>query len=181
MNLSLPTTGRMVPAAVLFIVAAVLCAGMAPLAGAATGQPKCSKFAKKIKKAKSGAAKSSAKRGLRQCRANTLVRNRIGNSHFTGLRSDGVEFDTIYCRNGKVQDDPTFNPRVLKRWRVEFARVKNPQNFTGIMVASIQGGTFEQAVSFRNGQWQIGYESGDMPQALGDAVRTDATAECNSI
>lgn len=182
MNPGLFSTGRIaLAAAVLFTAFAVISMGTAPVAGAAGGQPSCAKFKKKIRKAKTGAKKRLAKRQLTQCKSDTMVRNRIGNSYFVGTRSDGVGFDTIYCRNGKVQDSPGSRPPWKNGWRVENARVRSPKNFTAILYTPIKGGAFVQSVAFKNGQWQIGYEFGDQPQALGDAVRTDASKECRKL
>ncbi|MCB0871312.1 MAG: hypothetical protein KDB52_10815 [Solirubrobacterales bacterium] len=183
MNSGLFSSGRVILAsAVLFTVLAVAVPGAVPAANAAKGQPSCAKFQKKIRKSKTAAKKRTARRELKQCRANAMVRNRIGNSHFTGYREDGVEFDTIYCRNGAVQNQPGLGGKVEKGgWRVEFARVRSPKNFTAIMYTPIRGGAFVQSVGFKNGQWQVGYEFGDQPQSLGDATRTDASKECKSF
>jgi len=168
--------------ATLFTAFTILSAGVVPATEAATGQPGCTKFKKKIRKSKTAAGKGAARRALKQCKANTMVRNKIGDARFTGTRSDGVAVDTIYCRNGAVQNDPGLGGEVRKGgWRVEFARVRSPKNFTAILYKPIKGGAFVQAVAFKNGQWQIGYESGDQPQALGDVVKTNASKECRSF
>ena len=182
MNQGLFSPGRFaLAAAVLLTASAVLLMGTAPGADAAKGQPGCAKFKKKIRKSKTAAKKRVAKRQFKQCKANAMVRNRIGNAHFVGTRSDGVDVNTIYCRNGKVQEDPGTRPPWKNGWRVEFARVRNAKNFTAIMYTPIKGGAFVQSVAFKKGQWQVGYESGDQPQALGDVTRTDASKECRQL
>lgn len=167
--------------AVFFTAVAIALTGMAPSADAAAGQPGCAKFKKKVRKSKAGPMKRMAKTQLRQCKADALVRNKIGNARFVGVRSDGVAVDTIYCRNGIVQDSPGLRKPWKNGWRVESARVKNAKNFTAIMYTPIKGGAFVQSVAFKKGQWQIGYEFGDEPRALGDATRTDASKECRSL
>jgi hypothetical protein len=168
-------------AAVVFTAFMIAMTWMAPSADAASGQPGCAKFKKQIKKSKTSAKKRLAKARFKQCKADAFVRNRIGNSHFVGVRSDGISVDTIYCRNGTVHDSPGLGKPWKNGWRIEDARVKNGKNFTGIMYTPIKGGAFVQSVAFKNGQWQVGYEYGGQPQALGDMTRTNASKECRSL
>ncbi len=153
------------------------------MAGAKVTQPTCGKFAKK-KRTSTGAKKRTAARQFKQCKADALIYGQVKNSIFHGFRSDYVEVNTIYCANGKSQDgyDTGFAGNVNKLgWKVYGAKVKGPKKFTAIIEAKIKGGTFVQSVGRNGAQWQVGYESGDQPQALGDVERTPAKKECATL
>ena len=170
----------------VLIAAALLVSGVS--AGTASAakvtQPSCGKFVKKQRKARTGAKKRAAARQLKSCKANALVYRQVKDSIFVGFREDGVDVNTIYCANGKSQDGygTDFAGDVNKLgWKVYGARVRSPKKFTAIVEAKIPGGSFVQAVGRNGSQWQVGYESGDRAQALGDVVKTDAKKDCAQL
>lgn len=145
-------------------------------------QPTCGKFQKKVDNS-TGAKKRAAKKSLKQCQANMQVYKQVRNSHFVGTRADGVEIDTIYCGNGKWQDDVADDGRVgTNGWRIVDAKVrKGGSNFTAAVEAWIPGGTHVQGLIRNGAQWQVGYEFGGEVKSPGDVEKTSASAACAAL
>lgn len=145
-------------------------------------QPSCGKFQKQVNNS-TGAKKRSAKAKLKQCKANATVYKQVRNSHFVGERADGVEIDTLYCGNGKWQDDVADGGDVgTSGWRIVDAKVKKGnRNFTAVIEAWIPGGKHVQGV-IRNGDtWQIGWEFAGKINDAGAVTKTNASATCAAL
>lgn len=145
-------------------------------------QPTCGKFQKKVNNS-TGAKKRAAKRNLKQCKANRQVYNQVRNSHFVGTRADGIEIDTIYCGNGKWQDDVATNGRIgTSGWRIVDAKVKKGgKRFTATVEAWIPGGRFVQGVIRNGAQWQVGYEFAGEVKSPGNVEKTNASPACAAL
>ncbi len=178
--------------AVAFAVTGILAFGH-DQAQAKFKQPGCSKFSKKIKKAKGKAAKKRLKLKSKQCRANRKVYSQVKNSRFVGARSDGEPVDLIFCANGKVADDlgSPFESIYRKGWRITDARFRG-KNFTAAYDAliskspigntgSFQIGTRSGSLAKKNGKWQSGSDSFGDPTLLGDVKKSNARKECRKL
>ncbi len=154
-------------------------------------QPSCGKLKAKAKSKKgSKDSRRLAKFKYEECRDNRNAYNQIRDSHFVGVRSDGVEIDTIYCSNGKVQDDvsTTHAQTYTKGWRVVGATfARNGKDFTAAAealesVSTRQISTFKLAFAKTRGQWQVGYaDTNNEPRNNGDVVKTSAKAACSKL
>ena len=145
-------------------------------------QPACGKFQKQVNNS-TGAKKRGAKAKLKQCQADATVYKQVRNSHFVGERSDGVEIDTLYCANGKWQDDVASGGKVgTSGWRIVDAKVsKDGRNFTAVVEAWIPGGKHVQGL-IRNGDaWQVGYEFSGKINSPGPVEKRDAAATCAAL
>jgi hypothetical protein len=164
---------------VLALLAAALVAPSQASAALKYKQPTCGKFQKKVNNS-TGAKKQAAKRALKQCKANMQVYKQVRNSHFVGTRADGVEIDTIYCGNGKWQDDVADGGDVeTNGWRIVDAKVKKGgTKFSAAIEAWIPGGKHSQGVIRDGDQWQIGYEFAGEVKSPGDVEKTNAAAAC---
>jgi hypothetical protein len=172
-------------ASALGVALALLAAGLAVPAQASAAlkykQPTCGKFQKQVNNS-TGAKKRAAKRNLKQCKANMQVFKQVRNSHFDGYRADDVKVDTIYCGNGKWQDDVDLGGDVgTKGWRVVDAKVKSATKFSATVEAWIPGGRFVQGVIRDGDQWQVGYEFAGEVKSPGDVVKTNASADCAKL
>ncbi len=156
-------------------------------------QPGCAKFKKKMKKAKSKAAKQRLKRKSKQCKANRKVYNQVKDSRFVGAREDGEPVDIILCANGKFADDldSQYGQVYTKGWRITDAKVRG-KNFTAVYEAliskskigdtnQIQIGMRAGSLAKKNGKWQSGTESFGVPDDLGDVKKTNAKKECRKL
>ncbi len=152
-------------------------------------QPGCAKFAKQVRKAKSGNQKLRAKSNLKQCKANRKAYSQVKNSRFVGFRSDGEPIDLIFCANGRVAEDidSEFGEVYKKGWRITGARFRG-KNFTAIYEALIsqtktQVSTRAGSLAKKNGKWQSGIGSATFtePDRLGDVTKTNAKKECSKI
>jgi hypothetical protein len=145
-------------------------------------QPTCGKFQKQVNNS-TGAKKRTAKAKLGQCQADAAVYKQVRNSHFVGYRADDVKIDTIYCGNGKWQDDVELGGDVgTSGWRIVDAKTsKDGRNFTAVVEAWIPGGKHVQGI-IRNGDaWQIGYEFSGKINSPGPVEKRDARAACASL
>lgn len=145
-------------------------------------QPACGKFQKQVKKS-TGAKKRAAKRNLKQCKANGQVYKQVRNSYFVGYRSDDVKIDTIYCGNGKWQDDVGLGGEVgTNGWRIVDAKVKKGgTKFTAVVEAWIPGGRFVQGLIRNGAEWQVGYEWNGEVKSPGVVEKTSASAACAAL
>jgi hypothetical protein len=145
-------------------------------------QPACGKLQKKVNNS-TGAKKRAAKRSLKQCKANAQVYKQVRDSRFVGTRADGVEIDTLYCGNGKWQDDVADGGRVgTSGWRIVDAKVqRGGTKFTAVVEAWIPGGKHVQGLIRNGDQWQVGYEFAGEVKSPGDAEKTSARAACASL
>jgi hypothetical protein len=145
-------------------------------------QPACGKFQKKVNNT-TGAKKRAAKKSLKQCQANMQVYKQVRNSHFVGTRADYVEVDTIYCGNGKWQDDVADGGKVgTNGWRIVDAKVKKGgTKFTAVAEAWIPGGKHVQGLIRNGDQWQVGYEFSGEIKSPGDVEKTSASAACAAL
>jgi hypothetical protein len=144
-------------------------------------QPTCGKFQKKVNNS-TGAKKRAAKHSLKQCKANMQVYKQVRNSHFVGYRADYVKIDTLYCGNGKWQDDvATDGRRGTSGWRIVDAKVKKNGNFTAVVEAWIPGGRFVQGLIRNGAQWQVGYEFGGEVKSPGNVEKTNASTACAAL
>lgn len=145
-------------------------------------QPTCGKFQKKVNNS-TGAKKRAAKQSLKQCKANMQVYKQVRNSHFVGTRADGVEIDTLYCGNGKWQDDVARGGEVgTNGWRIVDAKVKQGgTKFTAAVEAWIPGGRHVQGLIRNGAQWQVGYEFAGEVKSPGNVEKTSASAACASF
>ncbi len=154
-------------------------------------QPSCGKLQAKAKSKKgSKDSRRFAKFKYKECRDNRSAYNQIRDSHFVGVRADGVAVNTIYCSNGKVQDDVStaYAQTYTKGWRVVSAKfAKNGKDFTAAAealegVSTRQISTFKLAFAKTKGQWQVGYaDLNDEPRNNGDVVKTSAKAACSKL
>lgn len=142
-------------------------------------QPTCGKFQKKVNNS-TGAKKRAAKKSLKECKANMQVYKQVRNSHFVGTRADGIEIDTIYCGNGKWQDDVATGGKIgTNGWRIVDAKVKKGgTKFTAVVEAWIPGGRFVQGVIRDGAEWQVGYEFDGEVKSPGIVTKTNASAAC---
>ncbi len=162
--------------------ALVLAAPSAASAKLKYKQPACGKFQKQVNNS-TGAKKRTAKLALKQCKANAQVYRQVRNSHFVGTRADGISIDTIYCGNGKWQDDVATNGRIgTHGWRVVDAKVKKGgKRFSATLEAWIPGGRFVQGVIRNGAEWQVGYEFGGQVKSPGVVTKTNASAACAAL
>ena len=145
-------------------------------------QPSCGKFQKQVNNS-TGAKKRAAKAKLKQCQANATVYKQVRNSHFVGYRADDVKVDTIYCGNGKWQDDVEDGGDVgTSGWRIVDATVsKGGSQFSAVVEAWIPGGKHVQGI-IRNGDaWQVGYEFSGKINAPGPVEKSDARTACAAL
>lgn len=167
-------------------VALLLAAAVAMTADAQAAlkykQPSCGKFQKQVNNS-TGAKKRSAKAKLKQCKANATVYKQVRNSRFVGTRADGVDVDTMYCGNGKWQDDVADGGRVgTSGWRIVDAKVKKGnRNFTAVIEAWIPGGKHVQGVIRDGDTWQIGWEFSGQINDAGTVTKTNAKAACAAL
>jgi hypothetical protein len=166
-------------AAALLLAAAVSVATDPAAAALKFKQPTCGKFQKQVKKS-IGAKKRAAKAQLKQCKADAAVYRQVRDSHFVGERTDGVEIDTIYCANGKWQDDVAAGGDVgTSGWRIIDAKInKAGTKFTGTIEAWIPGGRHVQGVIRDGASWKIGWEFSGKINAAGPVEKRDARAAC---
>lgn len=168
----------------LSVVASVLVLAVPSTASAKLNykQPTCGKFQKKVNNS-TGAKKRAAKRSLKQCQANMQVYKQVRNSRFVGTRADGVDIDTMYCGNGKWQDDVADGGRIgTNGWRIVDAKVKKGgTKFTAVVEAWIPGGKHVQGVIRDGDQWQVGYEFGGEVKSPGNVEKTNASAACAAL
>lgn len=170
----------------LLLSVAVGAMALAAPAGASAAlkykQPACGKFQKKVDNS-TGAKKRAAKRSLKQCQANAQVYKQVRNSRFVGTRADGVEIDTLYCGNGKWQDDVAAGGRVgTSGWRIVDAKVqKGGAKLTAVVEAWIPGGKHVQGLVRNGDQWQVNYEFGGEVKSPGDVEKTSAAAACAAL
>jgi hypothetical protein len=145
-------------------------------------QPACGKFQKQVRNS-TGAKKRSAKAQLKQCQANAAAYKQIRNSHFYGYRADDVKIDTIYCGNGKWQDDVEDGGKVgTSGWRVVNAKVsKDGRQLTATVEAWIPGGKHVQGIIRNNDVWQVGYEFSGKINSAGTVEKRDARAACAAL
>jgi hypothetical protein len=145
-------------------------------------QPTCGKFQKQVNNS-TGAKKRTAKAKLEQCQANATVYKQVRNSHFVGYRADGVQIDTLYCANGKWQDDVEDGGDVgTSGWRIVDAELaKGRSQFTAVIEAWIPGGKHVQGI-IRNGDaWQVGYEFSGKINSPGPVEKRDARSACAAL
>jgi len=145
-------------------------------------QPTCGKFQKQVNNT-TGVKKRAAKRKLKQCKANRQVYTQVRDSHFYGYRADDVKIDTIYCGNGKWQDDVDEDGEVhTQGWRIVDAKVRNGgRNLTATVEAWIPGGKHVQGLIRDGDQWQVGYEFGGRIFSPGDVEKRNVKATCASL
>ncbi len=162
--------------------ALVLAAPSAATAKLKYKQPTCGKFQKKVNNS-TGAKKRAAKQSLKQCKADMQVYKQVRNSHFVGTRADYVEIDTLYCGNGKWQDDVATGGRIgTSGWRIVDAKVKQGgTKFTAVVEAWIPGGRFVQGLIRNGAEWQVGYEFGGEVKSPGVVTKTNARAACAAL
>jgi hypothetical protein len=169
-------------AAALLLAAAASVATSTAAAALKYKQPTCGKFQKQVNKS-TGAKKRTAKAKLKQCKANATVYKQVRDSHFYGYRADDVKIDTLYCGNGKWQDDIDAGGEVeTSGWRIVDAKVsKDGRNFTAVVEAWIPGGKHVQGI-IRNGDaWQVGYEFSGKINSPGPVEKRDARATCAAL
>lgn len=171
------------------IFTAVALLAVAPTAMAAPAGPqlaKCGKHKQGLGK-KSGAQKRKALRRFRLClkqnKANRIAFNQIKDANFLGERGDGQEVDWTFCSNGK------WTSRVTSRsgsgvsdgrwWRISSAIVRKGGRWIDAIVRG--DGGYTVALRRRGAQWQVGISSFDRVTEPGDAVRSDARAECAAL
>lgn len=171
------------------IATVVALTALTPSATAAPAGPqlaKCGKHKQGLGK-KSGARKRKALRRFRLClkqnQANRIAFNQIKDSNFDGERGDGQEVDWTFCSNGR------WTSRITNRsgsgvsegswWRIKTAIVRQGGRWIDAIVAG-QGG-YEVALRRRGAQWQVGISSFDRVDEPGDAVKSDARAECATL
>lgn len=145
-------------------------------------QPACGKFQKQANNSK-GAKKRAAKAKLKQCKADETVYKQVRDSHFVGTRADGVEIDTLYCANGKWQDDVATGGKVgTSGWRIVDAKVgKGATKFSAVIEAWIPGGKHVQGVIRDGATWQIGWEFSGKINDAGTVEKRDARAACAAL
>ena len=168
----------------LTVALSLLVGGALTAAGPAEAkykQPTCGKFTKKLKKAK-GAKKKLAKLALKNCKNDRKVYNRVKDSRFVGVRSDGVEEDITLCANGIVADDvdSEFGQIFRGGWRIDISKVKG-RYFEAGFAAKIDGGERVGALKFDRSGWQVGIFSLDTLYEFGPAERTDARELCATL
>ena len=173
---------RLLSLAVAVAACLALVASLAQPAAAAKlkfKQPACGKLKQKIGKAKTGAAKRSARRAHAQCAANMKVYRQVRNRHFEGYRTDNIRIDNTYCANGAWTDDG----RVRRDgWRVIDAKVRaGGKRFSAVVEAWIPGGRHVQGIIRQGDVWKIGYEFGGKIHQPGVMTRTNATADCKTL
>jgi hypothetical protein len=145
-------------------------------------QPTCGKFQKQARNS-TGAKKRTAKAKLEQCQANATVYRQVRDSHFYGERADGVQIDTLFCANGKWQDDVEDGGDVgTSGWRIVDAKLrKGGRQFDAIVEAWIPGGKHIQGI-IRNGDtWQVGWEWNGEIRDPGPVEKGDARSACASL
>jgi hypothetical protein len=111
------------------------------------------------------------------------VYKQVRNSHFVGTRADYVEVDTIYCGNGKWQDDVAEGGEVgMSGWRIVDAKVqKGGTKLTAVVEAWIPGGKHVQGLIRNGDQWQVGYEFSGEVKSPGNVEKTSASAACAAL
>ncbi|MEZ5124430.1 MAG: hypothetical protein R2736_23165 [Solirubrobacterales bacterium] len=145
-------------------------------------QPTCAKEKAKVRKT-TGQKRRAATAKHKQCMANLAVYQEVADSHLVGSRTDGVTIDTIYCANGKWQDDVGRGGAVgTQGWRVVDARMaRDGRGFTATVEAKIPGGRHVQAVVKDGDRWQVGYEWNGEAHNAGDVERSDASSACATL
>lgn len=145
-------------------------------------QPACGKFQKQVRNA-TGAKKRTAKAKLKQCQANATVYKQVRDSHFYGYRADDVKIDTLYCANGKWQDDVGDSGDVgTSGWRIVDAKVsKGGKQFTAVIEAWIPGGKHVQGIIRNDAAWQVGWEFNGAINDAGPVEKRDARAACAAL
>jgi hypothetical protein len=145
-------------------------------------QPTCGKFQKQVRNS-TGAQKRVAKAKLEQCQANATVHKQIRDSHFYGQRADGVQVDTLFCANGKWQDDVEDGGDVgTSGWRIVDAKVrKGNRQFTATIEAWIPGGKHVQGLIRNDDTWQIGWEWNGEIRDPGPVEKRNARDVCASL
>jgi hypothetical protein len=145
-------------------------------------QPTCGKFQKQARNS-TGAKKRTAKAKLEQCQANATVYRQVRDSHFYGERADGVQIDTLYCGNGKWQDDVEQGGDVgTSGWRIVDAKVKKGnRDFTATIEAWIPGGKHVQGIIRDDDAWQVGWEWNGEIRDPGPVEKRDARSACASL
>ena len=94
-----------------------------------------------------------------------------------------MEIDTLYCANGKWQDDVAAGGEVgTSGWRIVNAKVNKAGTvFTANIEAWIPGGKHVQGVIRNDAVWQIGWEFNGKINAAGDVEKRDARAACAAL
>jgi hypothetical protein len=111
------------------------------------------------------------------------VYKQVRNSRFVGTRADYVEVDTIYCGNGKWQDDVASGGKIgTSGWRIVNAKVKQGgTKFTAAVEAWIPGGKHVQGLIRNGAEWQVGYEFSGEVKSPGVVEKTNASAACAAL
>lgn len=145
-------------------------------------QPACGKFQKQARNS-TGAKKRTAKAKLKQCQADAAVYKQVRNSHFVGYRADDVKVDTLFCANGKWQDDVEDGGDVgTSGWRIVNAKVsKDGRQFTAVVEAWIPGGKHVQGIVRNGDAWQVGWEFNGQINDPGPVEKRDARAACAAL
>ena len=121
------------------------------------------------------AAPAHAKKTKEQKLA-AAIQKKVADGRYVGYRGDGESIDDVYCANGKYASNTGGAISTGKQWKVVHP-TGNKKNFAAIL----KDGSYAISIALHNGQWQIGYEYFDEPEALGDVERTDAKADCKSL
>jgi hypothetical protein len=95
----------------------------------------------------------------------------------------GVAIDTLYCGNGKWQDDVEDGGDVgTSGWRIVDAKVKEGgRDFTATIEAWIPGGKHVQGIVRNGDTWQIGWEWNREIRDPGPVTKTNVAATCASL
>jgi len=154
----------------------------AAAAAAKFRQPTCAKEKAKVRKT-TGKKRRAATAKHKQCMANLAVYHEVADSHLVGSRTDGVTIDTIYCANGKWQDDVARGGDVVTEgWRViDARRSRDGSGFAATVEAWIPGGRHVQAIVKDGDRWKVGYEWNGEARNAGDVEKTDASSTCRTL
>lgn len=145
-------------------------------------QPTCGKFQKQVRNS-TGAKRRTANAKLEQCQADATVYKQVRASHFYGQRADGVQVDTLFCANGKWQDDVEDGGDIgTSGWRIADAEVrKGGHRFTATVEAWIPGGKHVQGIIRNDDAWQIGWEWNGEIRDPGPVEKRNARDACASL
>ncbi|MGA7396430.1 MAG: hypothetical protein WBW62_03185 [Solirubrobacterales bacterium] len=185
-GIKLKTVNLTVLALVVSLVGVLAFAAGPAEAGGKVKQSNCKKLSKKLKKAKGKNAKLRLKYNLKGCKNSLKVYNKVKNSRFIGVRSDGQPIDITLCANGKAADDvgTEFEQVYRKGWIIEGGRYKNKKNFEGGFAAKI-GANSDRAGSIKFGKngWEVGISSFDGTELYnyGPAKKSNARKICSKL
>lgn len=105
-----------------------------------------------------------------------VIQKKVADGRYIGTRGDGESIDDTFCANGRYSSNVGGGLSIGRSWKIV-----HPTGTRKNFAAIVKSGSFSMSIARANGQWQIGYESFDEPQALGDVERTDAKAACRTL